>query len=69
MRNPYYVPRKEPPDYLSGGKVAKVDRVEWLYMPDNNTALAALQAGEIDYFESPPLDFIQLMKRIRTSRC
>jgi peptide/nickel transport system substrate-binding protein len=61
VRNPYYVPRKEPPDYLSGGKVAKVDRVEWLYMPDNNTALAALQAGEIDYFESPPLDFIQLM--------
>jgi peptide/nickel transport system substrate-binding protein len=61
VRNPYYVPRSEPPDYLSGGKIAKVDRVEWLYMPDNNTALAALQAGEIDYFESPPLDFIQLM--------
>ncbi len=63
VRNPNYVPRKEPPDYLSGGKAAKVDRVEWLYMPDNNTALAALQAGEIDYFESPPLDFIALMKR------
>ncbi len=61
-RNPAYIPRAEPPDYLSGGKVAKVDRVEWLYMPDNNTALAALQAGEIDYFESPPLDFIALMK-------
>jgi peptide/nickel transport system substrate-binding protein len=61
-RNPDYIPRKEPPDYLAGGKVAKVDRVEWLYMPDNNTALAALQAGEIDYFESPPLDFISLMK-------
>jgi peptide/nickel transport system substrate-binding protein len=63
VKNPYYIPRKEPADYLSGGKVAKVDRVEWLYMPDNNTALAALQAGEIDYFESPPLDFIQLMKQ------
>lgn len=61
-RNPAYVPRREPPDYLAGGKVVKLDRVEWLYMPDNNTALAALQAGEIDYFESPPLDFIQLMK-------
>ncbi len=63
VRNPHYVPRKEPPDYLAGGKVAKLDRVEWLYMPDNNTALAALQAGEIDYFEAPPLDFIQLMKQ------
>ena len=62
IRNPDYIPRSEPPDYLSGGKVAKVDRVEWLYMPDNNTALAALQAGEIDYFESPPLDFVALMK-------
>ncbi len=61
-RNPDYVPRSDPADYLSGGKMAKVDRVEWLYMPDNNTALAALQAGEIDYFESPPLDFIGLMK-------
>ena len=61
-RNPDYIPRSEPPGYLAGGKVAKVDRVEWLYMPDNNTALAALQAGEIDYFESPPLDFIGLMK-------
>jgi peptide/nickel transport system substrate-binding protein len=62
VRNPDYIPRKEPPDYLSGGKIAKVDRVEWLYMPDNNTALSALQAGEIDYFESPPLDFIGLMR-------
>jgi peptide/nickel transport system substrate-binding protein len=62
VRNPDYIPRSEPPDYLSGGKLAKLDRVEWLYMPDNNTALAALQAGEIDYFESPPLDFIALMK-------
>ncbi len=29
-RNPDYIPRSDPPDYLSGGKVAKVDRVEWL---------------------------------------
>ena len=62
VRNPDYIPRSEPPDYLSGGKIAKLDRVEWLYIPDNNTTLSALQAGEIDYFEAPPLDFIQLMK-------
>ena len=57
-----YVPRSEPPDYMSGGKIAKLDRVEWLYIPDNNTALSALMAGEIDYFEAPPLDFIKLMQ-------
>ena len=57
-----YIPRSEPPDYLSGGKVVKLDRVEWLYIPDNNTTLSALMAGEIDYFEAPPLDFIKLLQ-------
>ncbi len=45
VRNPDYIPRKEPPDYLAGGKVVKVDRVEWLYINDANTVLAALQAA------------------------
>ena len=63
VRNPDYIPRKEPPDYLSGGKVVKLDRVEWLYINDANTVLAALQAGEIDYFEAPPLEFVDVMKR------
>ncbi|PZW48066.1 peptide/nickel transport system substrate-binding protein [Humitalea rosea] len=62
-RNPAYQPREEPADFLSGGKRALVERVEWLYIPDNNTALAALNAGEIDYYEAPPLDFIPLMER------
>src|ERR1700742_2021046 len=30
VRNPDYVPRQEPPSGLAGGKIAKVDRVEWL---------------------------------------
>jgi len=58
-----YIPRKDPPDYLSGGKVAKVDRMEWIYIPDSNTALSALTAGEIDYFESPPLEYIEVLKK------
>jgi len=62
VRNPNYVPRSEPADYLSGGKIPKLDRVEWLYIPDANTTLNALMAGEIDYFEAPPLDFIRLLK-------
>lgn len=67
-RNPDYVPRSEPADYLSGGKRALVDRVEWLYIPDQNTALAALNAGEIDYYEAPPLDFIATLERNRNIR-
>ena len=33
-----YVPRSEPSDGFAGGKVVKVDRVEWIYIPDTNTA-------------------------------
>ena len=29
-----YKPRDEPPSWAAGGKVAKVDRVEWLWIPD-----------------------------------
>ena len=31
-KNTDYVPRKEPPSWTSGGKVVKVDRVEWITM-------------------------------------
>jgi peptide/nickel transport system substrate-binding protein len=57
-----YVPRKEKPSFLAGGKVAKVDKVEWDYIPDQNTAMAALLNGEEDYFENPAIDLIPLMK-------
>src|SRR6516164_8908631 len=38
VRNADYVPREEAPSFAAGGKVAKVDRVEWLYIPDTATA-------------------------------
>ena len=57
-RNPDYVPRSEPADGLAGGRVVKVDRVEWLIMPDAATAAAALQTGEIDIWEQPSQDLI-----------
>jgi peptide/nickel transport system substrate-binding protein len=67
-RNPDYLPRPEPADYMSGGKRALMERIEWRYIPDHNTALAALSAGEIDYFEAPPLDFIATLERNRNIR-
>ncbi len=33
VRNPDYKPRAEPPSGLAGGKVAKLDRIEWLVDP------------------------------------
>ena len=57
-RNSKYVPRKEPPSGLAGGKVAKLDRVIWENIADEQTAMAALQAGEIDFYELPPIDLL-----------
>ncbi|MER8996136.1 ABC transporter substrate-binding protein [Mesorhizobium sp. M0678] len=56
-RNEHYAPRKEPPDGRAGGKVVKVDRGVWDQISDPQTVLAALQAGEIDFYETPPGDF------------
>ncbi len=60
-KNENYVPRSEPASWASGGKVVNVDRVEWVVMPDDQTALNALQAGEIDYWESPPSDLLPIL--------
>ena len=57
-----YRPRSEPPSGLAGGKVVKVDRVEWRAIPDHQTAINALLAGEIDYIESPPHDLYPILK-------
>jgi len=57
-----YKPRSEPASGLAGGKVAKVDRVEWLAISDHQQAVNALLAGEIDYIEAPPHDLLPLMK-------
>jgi len=56
VKNADYVPRAEPPDWASGGKIVKVDRVDWLYVPDAMTKVAALGAGEVDWWENPPPD-------------
>lgn len=62
-RNADYVPRSEPADGLTGGRVAQVDRIEWKVMPDAATAAAALQNGEVDIWEQPSLDLLPLLSR------
>lgn len=61
-RNPDYVPRSEPANGTAGGKKVFLDRVIWQNMPDPQTAISALQAGEIDFYEMPPLDLIRLLE-------
>ena len=67
-RNPDYVPRDEPPDGLAGGRVVKVDRVEFQVQPDQATAVSALQAGEVDILERPSFDLLPLLRRNRDVR-
>jgi len=56
-----YKPRAEPPSGLAGGKVAKVDRIEWVAMTDQQQIVNALLAGEIDYVEAPSHDLLPLL--------
>ncbi|KGT72887.1 peptide ABC transporter substrate-binding protein [Bradyrhizobium japonicum] len=61
-RSEKYIPRSEMSDGLAGGKIAKLDRIIWDNISDQNTALAALQAGEVDFIEGPPLDLTKVIE-------
>ena len=63
VKNPDYVPRDDKPSWAAGGKVVKVDRVEWIYIPDSATAAAAINAGEVDWWQQLPPDLVPLLKR------
>ncbi|MHC4046838.1 ABC transporter substrate-binding protein [Bradyrhizobium vignae] len=62
IRNPKYRPRAEAPSGLAGGKLAKVDRVEWVTIGDSQTAVNALINGEVDMIESPQPDLFPLLE-------
>ena len=60
-----YEPRQEKASWLAGGKNMLVDRIEWVIMPDPATASAALQNGEVDWWENPISDLVPVLKRNR----
>ena len=62
VKNPKYKPRSEPASGLAGGKIAKVDRVEWVAMSDQQTVVNALIKGEIDMIELPQHDLFKVME-------
>ena len=57
-----YIPRKEPVDGIAGGRIPAIDRIEWSFISDASTAMAALQAGEQDYWDAPSQDLIPILK-------
>ncbi|MFC3057930.1 ABC transporter substrate-binding protein [Paenirhodobacter populi] len=62
VKNEAYVPRSEPPSWFAGAKIAKVDRIERIEMPDPLTAVNALNSGEIDYLQTIPPDLLPLVQ-------
>lgn len=64
-----YLPRGDgTPSVTSGPKIVHVDRVEWHTMPDAATAAAALQSGEVDWWENPISDLVPLLRRNKDIR-
>jgi len=63
-RNEAYVQRQGGvASYTAGPKIVNFDRVEWHIIPDQGTAAAALQAGEIDWWENPTADLFPIIRR------
>jgi peptide/nickel transport system substrate-binding protein len=56
-----YKPRSEPPSWASGAKLARIDRIEMLGLPDAQTQVSALIRGEVDYLERVPADLLPLL--------
>ena len=42
-----------------------LDRIEWIVIPDPATAAAALQNGEVDWWESPLADLVPALRKNR----
>ncbi len=62
LKNAKYQPRREPASGTAGGKVVKVDRVEWVIIKDSQTQVNALSAGEIDVLEVIPFELYPSVK-------
>jgi len=63
VRNAKYKPRAGPASGTAGGKVVKLDRVEWVIIKDAQTATNALIAGEVDMIESPAFEQYSSLER------
>ena len=63
-RNDKYVPRADgSTDGVAGPKVVHFDRIEWHIISDPATAAAALQQGEIDWWQTASFDLLPLLRR------
>jgi peptide/nickel transport system substrate-binding protein len=61
-----YKPREDgDSSFTAGPKRVHFDRVEWHVQPDYATKAAAMQAGEMDWWENPPADLLPLLRKAK----
>lgn len=65
VKNPKYKARDEPISGMAGGKKVLVDRVEWVWIPDQQTQINALLNGEIDWIQGISHDHLPLVEKAR----
>ncbi|HTZ35422.1 MAG TPA: ABC transporter substrate-binding protein [Stellaceae bacterium] len=64
QKNADYVPRDSgTPSFNAGPKIVYFDRVVWNFVQDPGTAAAALQSGEVDWWENPTIDLVPQLKK------
>src|SRR5262249_14591144 len=64
QRNDDYVPRTDgPPVGTVGPKIANFERVEWHTITDSGTAAAAMQSGEMDWWEQATADLLPVLRK------
>jgi peptide/nickel transport system substrate-binding protein len=58
-----YKPREDGDvSFTAGPKIVHFDRFEWHVQPDAATKAAAMQAGEMDWWENPTTDLLPLLR-------
>ena len=68
VKNTKYKPRSEPASGLAGGKVVRLDGVEWVWTSDPQTQINALLNGEIDMVEAVNYDSLPLLEKDKNIR-
>jgi peptide/nickel transport system substrate-binding protein len=59
-----YKPREDGEvSFTAGPKIVHFDRVEWHVQPDQATKAAAMQAGEMDWWENPSADLLPVLRK------
>ena len=63
-----YIARDEPPSFWAGGKIAYLDVLQAVEIPEVETRMAAVLTGEVDFVDQVPLDFYERLEDSRVAK-